>query len=95
MGALLFNGNCITCHHETQCISAPSIHQIREKYLRAFPQEKDFIQYMSTWVLTPNKETSIMLNAIERYELMPQLGYDFSTLQEISKYLYETEFKLK
>mgnify|MGYP003528264166 FL=1 len=44
---------------------------------------------MSTWVLNPNKETSLMDDAIEKYKLMPMLGYDKETLEEISSYLYD------
>ena len=44
---------------------------------------------MSTWVLNPNTETSLMDNEIKRYRLMPMLGYDRETLEEISSYLYD------
>ncbi|MEN8303701.1 MAG: cytochrome C [Campylobacterota bacterium] len=92
MGSLLFHGNCITCHFETKDDSAPSIMSIRENYLRAFPEKKDFVDYMSKWVLTPNAEGSLMLNAIEKYELMPLLGYEESTLRIIAEYIYDTDF---
>ena len=92
MGALLFNGNCITCHHETQSISAPSISLIKENYFRAFPDEKEFVAYMSTWVLHPNEETSLMLDAVSEYKLMPELAYERETLQEIATYIYKTDF---
>ncbi len=92
MRSLLFHGNCITCHDEHKSISAPSIDEIKENYLRAFPLKKDFIAYMSVWVVKPNTETSIMLDAIKKYELMPELGFDKSTLHEISSYIYDTDF---
>jgi hypothetical protein len=40
LGSLLFHGNCITCHAETEALSAPSVVEFRENYLRAFPQKK-------------------------------------------------------
>lgn len=91
-GSLLFNGNCITCHHETKSISAPSMVEIRENYLRAFPNKKEFVEYMSRWIKKPKKETSIMLDAINKYSLMPELAYEMETLEEISDYVYETDF---
>ncbi|MCK9491983.1 MAG: cytochrome C [Sulfurimonas sp.] len=91
-GSLLFHGNCITCHHETKAISAPSIVEIREKYLSAFADKEDFVEYMSTWVKEPKEETSIMLDAIEKYGLMPELAYELDALREISAYIYETDF---
>ena len=92
IGSLLFHGNCITCHFETKDDSAPSIMSVRENYLGAFPQKKDFIDYLSKWVLHPNAEGSLMLDAIKKYELMPLLGYEKSTLKIIAEYIYDTDF---
>ena len=92
MGSLLFHGNCTTCHFETKTVSAPSVVDFRENYIRAFPIREDFIKYMSAWVVKPNKESSIMIDAIGKYELMPELGFDLSTLEEITSYIYDTDF---
>ena len=92
LGSLLFHGNCITCHHETKAISAPSVVEFKANYLRAFPQKKDFVAYMSKWVVHPNAKTSIMLEAIKKYELMPELGFEKSTIDIIAEYIYETDF---
>ena len=92
LGSLLFHGNCFTCHNETKDISAPSIINVRENYLRAFPKKEDFVDYMSKWVTTPNAEGSLMLDSIKKYELMPLLGYEESTLKIIAEYIYDTDF---
>ncbi|MCD6191511.1 MAG: cytochrome C [Sulfurimonas sp.] len=65
---------------------------VRENYLRAFPKRKDFIEYMSQWVIEPNAETSIMLDAIKKYKLMPLLGYEVTTIEDIAAYIYDTDF---
>ena len=89
-GELLFNGNCVTCHSTNDLNkSAPTIKEIQNTYKSAFPEKKDFISYMSSWVLNPNKETSLMDSSIKKYKLMPMLGYDRETLEEISAYLYD------
>jgi hypothetical protein len=93
LGSLLFHGNCTTCHFETKAVSAPSIMQVKEKYLAAFPNKEDFVEFMSTWVNNPKEETSIMLEAVKKYKLMPLLHYDMESLKEISAYIYETNFK--
>ena len=92
LGSLLFHGNCITCHNELKDVSAPSIISVRENYLRAFPKKEDFADYMSKWVTRPNVEGSLMLDAIKKYELMPLLGYEESTLKIIAEYIYDTDF---
>lgn len=91
-GELFFQGNCVTCHYVNEKKSAPSIIEVRENYLRAFPKEDDFVEFMTTWVLKPNKEMSIIQHSIDEFELMPELGYDEYTLKEIAKYLYKTDF---
>ncbi len=92
LGSLLFHGNCITCHEETKAVSAPSVMEFRANYLRAFPEKKDFVEYMSEWVKHPNVEKSIMQDAIKKYELMPELGFEKSTLEIITEYIYKTDF---
>lgn len=91
-GELFFQGNCVTCHFIKEKKSAPSIIEVKQNYIRAFPKEEDFVNYMSTWVLKPDSTTSIMQHSIEEFELMPELGYDEYTLKEIAKYLYKTDF---
>ncbi len=90
--ALLFHGNCITCHFENKTVSAPSVQNLKKAYRSAFPNKEDFINYMSTWVQHPNMETSLMHDAIKKYELMPELGFDLDTLKQISEYIYYTDF---
>jgi len=92
LGSLLFHGNCITCHAETKALSAPSVMEFRQNYLRAFPVKKDFVEYMSEWVKHPDAQKSIMQEAIKKYELMPELGFEKSTLEIIAEYIYETDF---
>lgn len=92
-GSLLLQGNCITCHHETKAISAPSLHDIQQNYLNAYAKKSDFIQAMSQWVLAPDAQTSIMAQAVKKYELMPQLNFQKDVLEDISAYIYETDFK--
>jgi hypothetical protein len=91
---LLFNGNCITCHKTNNLNkSAPTIQEIQSNYKNAFPNKKDFIDYLSTWVLSPKEETSLMKDSIDKYGLMPKLGYDTYTLEEISSYIFDENFK--
>jgi cytochrome c551/c552 len=89
LGSLLFNGNCATCHHLHKASSAPTITEIRRRYKEAFPQKELFIKQLATWVKHPKKETSIMHDAIEKYELMPELAFDKESLEIIAEYLYE------
>lgn len=90
--SLLFHGNCTTCHFETVSVSAPSMAEVRKRYLSAFPKKKEFIAAMSAWVHKPNEERSIMQDAIDKYELMPNLAFEKDVLKDIADYIYETDF---
>ena len=88
-GALLFNGNCATCHHLQKASSAPTIYEVRQRYLQAFPDKKDFINYMSDFVLNPSSKKSLMHDKIENYGLMPQLAFEKESVRSIASYIYE------
>ena len=92
MGALLFHGNCTTCHFELQSKSAPAMIEVRKRYMQAFPMKKDFVKYLSEWVHNPSAQKSIMQDAIAKYELMPQLAYEKDVLNDIAAYIYDTDF---
>ena len=91
-GALLFDGNCVTCHFKTTEKSAPSMYEVRERYRNAFADKEEFVEYLSQWVLNPSEETSLMHDAIKKHGLMPQLAYEKDVLREIAAYIYETDF---
>ncbi len=92
MASLLFHGNCTMCHVEDRRVSAPSIIEVKAHYKSAFSKKEDFIKYMSQFVLHPKAKLSIMHSAIEKHGLMPELGYNMETLEEITEYIYETDF---
>ena len=92
MRALLFQGNCVTCHVKDRAHSAPSMMEVKNTYKSAFTTKEEFVNYMSQWIKKPNADTSLMSEAIQKYELMPELGYDLETLQDISSYIYDTDF---
>ncbi len=93
MSSLLFNGNCITCHKELKTESAPSVVDFKKAYKNAFSKKEDFVEYMSRWVENPNAKTSLMQGAIKKHGLMPHLGFDKDMLEDISSYIYDTDFQ--
>lgn len=95
MGELYFSGNCVTCHHPTKTISAPSVVEFKKRYINAFSDKKEFVNYMSKWVLKPTEKGSLMHDAIQKHGLMPELGFDEETLREIASYIYDTDFTKK
>ena len=66
--------------------------QVRQRYKSAFPKKEDFVAYMSKWVMNPDAKTSLMDEAIKKYELMPLLGYEMEALKDITAFIYDTDF---
>jgi len=91
-GALLFYGNCATCHHETQAISAPSMFEVQQYYKNAFENKEDFIEYMSQFVTQPRLDNALMVMKVQKYKLMPILGYEKSVIKDIVTYIYDRDF---
>lgn len=93
MGETLFNGNCVTCHALSVPNSAPSTKEIQTAYKKAFDTKEKFVTFMVDWIRKPNSKTAIMQDAVKKYELMPNLGYDRDSLQEIASFLYDVELQ--
>lgn len=91
-GEMLFNGNCVTCHKTDVANSAPTIMQIQSHYKKRFSTQAAFVDFMQKWVEKPNAKTALMQDAIGKYGLMPELGFDTQSLKEIAEFLYEHKF---
>ncbi len=89
LGETLFNGNCITCHTISVPNSAPSTKELQARYKKTYESKEAFVSAMATWIIKPNAKTALMPEAISKYGLMPELGYDKQTLEEIASYLYD------
>ncbi|MDY0328237.1 MAG: cytochrome C [Arcobacteraceae bacterium] len=92
VGEVLFNGNCLACHNIKTEASAPSMMDIKDVYLDIFPKKEDFVNFMTNWVSEPEEDTAFMLNAIDKYGLMPNLHYEQQMIEDISIYIYDTDF---
>ena len=91
--SLLLHGNCTTCHFINKSVSAPSIIEIKKRYIEVFAKKNDFLKYMKSFVLKPSIEKSIMQDAIQKYELMPNIAFDEETVEIIVQYIYKTDFE--
>lgn len=90
LGQTLFEGNCVTCHQIDTEKSAPTIQKVVQVYKMRFSKKEDFVKNMAIWLIKPDTLTTLMPKKIQKYRLMPELGYDKDTLQIIAEYLYET-----
>jgi len=91
---LLLHGNCTTCHFINKSISAPAMSIVQKRYKQAFADKKMFIKFMVDFIKNPDKNNSIMLDMIKKYELMPKIAFDEDTLKEIASYLYDVNLTI-
>jgi len=93
LGETLFHGNCVTCHDVSKANSAPAIHEVQTRYKQRFKTEETFTAFMVAWLQKPDAKSAIMQEAVNKFGLMPTLGYDEETLYDIAQFLYNASFK--
>ena len=86
---LVYN-NCSTCHGigDNDLGSAPNLNAVRKAWLEAFPKEDDFIKNMAHFLGQPQVEYSQMPEAVERFGIMPKMGYTEEQTMDLAKWLY-------
>ena len=92
-GETLFNGNCVSCHTTGDATAAPTSIEVQKNYKKVYASKEKFVEFMATWVGKPDAKTALMPEAITKYGLMPELGYDASALKDIASYLYDAPLK--
>jgi mono/diheme cytochrome c family protein len=91
-GFTLVQQNCIACHSPAAVEGggiAPSLEDIRAAYLKDNPSATAFTNRMLRFLLEPSVQTSQMPEAINRYGLMPKMGFDSLEYRQIAAYLYQ------
>lgn len=95
-GPTLFETNCAACHGLEAPADgvrlAPPVSMVKSHYMSSYPDKKEFITNVSSWVVAPDAEKSIMPGAVRRFEVMPPLPLKSSELETIAGYVYDTAF---
>lgn len=89
----LIYSNCSTCHGlgDEELNSAPNLNTVRKAWLEAFPEENEFIENMASFLGQPKIENSQMPEAIERFGIMPKMGYTDEQTEELARWLYHNK----
>lgn len=92
----ILESNCFTCHSpqgsQADRIAPPMI-AVKKHYIDEKTNKEEFVNDIVSFVLNPNEGSSKMPGAIEKFNLMPQLGYSKEQLTAVAEYLYETEIE--
>ncbi len=93
-GLSLMKTLCYSCHDAQAGGNgrlAPPMFAVRMHYLRDHPEEADFVNNIVSFLGNPSKEKAKLIPAIERFGLMPNMGYPEGQIREIATYLYHNE----
>lgn len=89
---VLMEQMCISCHHPTsgkdQRIGPPMI-AVRDAYLAVYPDREGFVEAMTQFSANPSKDKALMPAEVERFGLMPPMGYSVEKVRAIAAYLYD------
>ncbi len=91
-----FETMCGICHWQKMPEKpvAPPVYNVRRRYLMQYPNEEQFVDAVSKWVEKPEHEKALLHGAVERFNVMPKLGYSKEDVKEIAAYIYKTEFPM-
>ncbi len=96
-GLLLMKSKCYVCHSITtkshDDIIAPPMVAVKRHYTNRYDNKKDFINAVVTWSVDPKEENSLMRGAVNRFKVMPKMGFVKEDMEKIANYMYDNELE--
>lgn len=97
-GLIGLQTNCYTCHNPNteshDQMLAPPLAGIKYKYMSLYPEEEEFINKMSEFVVLPTKEKALMKGPVKRFGLMPKPALQEEEIRELVKYIYNNDLEI-
>lgn len=87
---------CLICHGNFvpgQGPLAPPFVMVKSHY--GSLDEETFIKTVVSWVKEPDKQKSRMPGAINRFGIMPPLGYPDAQVETIARHIYQSDFPMR
>ncbi len=95
-GFQLLETNCFSCHSpnpEKETGAAPSMAEVKKQYLKTNTTEQQFTEEVINFLNNPNLEKAKIPKAVEKFGLMPKMGFSAAPLRNIVAYLYASELE--
>jgi mono/diheme cytochrome c family protein len=95
-GFQLLEQNCFTCHSPNasgESKVAPTIAVVKSHYAADNISEEEFTKQLIAFMNDPSETTSKMSASVKRFGLMPKMNLSNEQLENIAKYLYNTELE--
>ena len=93
-GEQLYDSLCAACHVKTPPASiAPPVFALVDHTRDMYPGKVEFVNRIVDWVANPQADQALMAGAVDKFGLMPKLGYSENQVRLVAEYLYESDFK--
>jgi hypothetical protein len=96
-GYKLLQQNCYACHSVTSKshdeIIAPPLVAVKQRYLRSYTTENEFVEAITNWVLDPKEENALMFGAVKNFKVMPKQPYKKEDVVKIATYIFNNELE--
>ena len=88
-GQALFNTYCVACHlMEGPAIIAPPVFAMVQRTKKDYSDQGEFVDRVVDWVANPSVDEALMKGAVDKFGVMPKLGYPEADVRLIAEYLY-------
>jgi cytochrome c551/c552 len=96
-GLILFQQKCYVCHSVTSKshdeIIAPPMEAVKRRYKMAYPNEVEFIDAFTNWVMDPTEEHALMRGAVANFKVMPKQEFNREEIIKIAHFIYNNEIE--
>jgi cytochrome c551/c552 len=96
-GLLLMKSKCYMCHSVTtkshDDIIAPPMIAVKRHYTNKYDNKKDFVNAIVNWSVDPKEDNALMPGAINRFKVMPKMGFTKEDMEKIANYMYDNELE--
>ena len=94
-GLLLMKSKCYVCHSVTtkshDAIIAPPMVAVKRHYTNKYDNKKDFVNAIVTWSVDPKEDNALMPGAVNKFKVMPKMGFIKDDMEKIANYMFDNE----
>ena len=93
----LYTGKCMICHGvgtSEETAIAPPMASVKRRYLRDYSSKEDFVNALVDFSENPTGEKAMMYNALNKFNVMPNLAFKKEELVKIAAFIYDEEIEM-
>lgn len=97
-GIQLYIKHCISCHGTEGGMDmskrvAPPVFAVKMHYIGTYSDKDSFVMAIADWLETRDADNSMMLGAVRRFGVMPEVKVTRDEAEKIAAYFYEGDLE--